>query len=404
MLALVLALGCSRAPGGAVHLEFAPEAANFQVVAKPLRQRPPRGLAVCPGLAGERRYGAIPHRTPEDRIGAEEHFLAFAAAYSGSALPTVLFDLDQDGSVECGERLPLLTDHRRPGQAFRTVTVARKSGEGAPAWPQRFRLNLPERLGGSDTYTVDLVEAPMARWTAPDGTRTLWLLHDGNFNGLYDRRFGDGFLVDLTGARKIRVDPRGGDFFSYHLPLALPWGTYELTDLDPQGRSATLRPLPDERRAEVTALNPGDRVGTLACDDIAGQPVRIGATGRRQLLFFWLSDCGSCAADAAALRRLLARLGSASPDAMGVSLDEHADTARAFVARHALAGPQCFAGTTLWDNALARRLGVTAPSSFVLLAPDGTILFQGTGVHRLAAALNEDTPGPADRGPAPGSG
>jgi hypothetical protein len=371
-----------------VRLEFTPEVQNLQALQKPLRPVTRRGVSVCPGLQGEMRYGDVPYREPGERISSTEHFLPFAAAYGNGPMPDVLFDLDQDHNLECDERLPLLTDERRPGKAFRTVTLSWQGRQ------QRYRLTLPVRLEGTApaSYQLELVDVPVARWKAPDGTETLWILYDGNFNGHYDRRFGDGFLVDLTGKRQIRVDPKGDNFFSYHLPLALPWGTYELADLDPRGRSAVLRRLPDDRRAEVTALASGEKPGALQCEDLSGRPVMIGESGRHQILFFWLSHCGSCGADAEALRPLLKRIGPERIGLVGVSLDEHADSARTFAARHPLPGSQCFSGKTSWDNALARRFGVVSPSSFVLLAPDGTILFQGIGVERLKAVLAQTFP------------
>ena len=36
--------------------------------------------------------------------------------------------------------------------------------------------------------------------------------------------------------------PKGHNFFSYHAPLELLWGSFEVTDVDPAGRSITLAP------------------------------------------------------------------------------------------------------------------------------------------------------------------
>jgi hypothetical protein len=396
VLAAAALLGAAAAAAAsgpeALRLEFTPEVQNLEVWSRPLRSEPPPGVRICPGLAGERRYGSLPFRTLGGQATRKGNFVMLAAAWGGSGPPTVLVDLDHDGELACGETLPLLTDARRPGRAFRTVSLARPG----QSRPQRYRISVPLRLEGSaarDVYTAELVEVPVARWASPEGRSTLWVLFDGNANGLYDRQFGDAMLVDTTGDRKLSADPSGDSFLSYHLPMALPWGTYELAELDPQGAFAVLHRLPEDAAAKLAPLAVGDRVEALPCNDLSGHTSKLGgATGRYQLVFFWLSLCGSCAYDADALGPVLAALGPDRLTPFGVSLDEDPDGARQFAGEHRLAGTQCFAGTTLWDNAAARRLGVSSPSTFLLLDPEGRIRFRGNGVHQLRPVLEEIFP------------
>lgn len=391
-LAAAALLGAAAAPGPeTLRLQFTPEVQNLEVASRPLRADPPKDVLVCPGLEGEKRYGAIPFRMLGGKATQRGSSLIFAAAWSDSGPPKMLIDLDQDRELGCGETLPLLTDARRPGRAFRTVSLARPG----QARPQSYRISVPLRLEGSgkDGYTAELVEVPVARWTSPEGKSTLWVLFDGNFNGLYDRQFGDALLVDATGERRLSPDPAEGSFLSYHLPMPLPWGTYELAELDPQGSFAVLRRLPEGTAAKLQPLAVGDRVEALPCSDLSGRDATFGgATGRYQLLFFWLSLCGSCAKDADELAPVLAELGPERLTPVGVSLDEEPEGARRFVEEHRLAGAQCFAGTTLWDNAMARRLGVSAPSTFLLLDPQGKIRFRGNGFHQLRPVLEETFP------------
>lgn len=392
-LATAALLGAAVAPGPEVlRLQFTPEVQNLEVVSRPLRAEPPKGVTVCPSLAGEKRYGALPFRALGGKATRKGSSLVFAAAWGESGPPTMLIDLDQNRELGCGETLPLLTDARRPGRAFRTVSLTRPGQSRA----QRYRISVPLRLEGSadkDGYTAELVEVPVARWTSPEGKSTLWVLLDGNVNGLYDRQFGDALLVDATGERKLSADPAGGSFFSYHLPMPLPWGTYELAELDPDGSFAVLRRLPEGAAAGLSPLAVGDRVEPLPCGDLSGRTGTFGgATGRYQLVFFWLSLCPACASDAEALSPVLAALGPDRLTPVGVSLDEDPEGAREFIEEHRLAGAQCFAGTTLWDNAAARRLGVSAPSTFLLLDPQGKIRFRGNGMHQLRPVLEEVFP------------
>ncbi|HWM91039.1 MAG TPA: TlpA disulfide reductase family protein [Thermoanaerobaculia bacterium] len=393
ILAAAALLGAAAAPSPeTLRLQFTPEVHNLEIVSRPLRADPPKDVLVCPSLAGEKRYGAIPFRALGGKATQKGSSLIFAAAWGESGPPKMLIDLDHDGELGCGETLPLLTDARRPGRAFRTVSLARPG----QVRPQRYRISVPLRLEGSagrDGYTAELVDVPVARWTSPEGKSTLWILFDGNVNGVYDRQFGDALLVDTSGERKLSADPSGESFLSYHLPMALPWGTYELAELDPQGSFAVLRRLPEGAAAKLAALGVGDRVEALPCNDLSGRPATFGgATGRYQLVFFWLSLCGSCAQDAEAIAPVLAALGPERLTPVGVSLDEDPEGARRFVEEHRLAGSQCFAGTTLWDNAAARRLGVSSPSTFLLLDPEGRIRFRGTGFQRLRPVLEEIFP------------
>lgn len=345
---------------------------------------------MCPQLAGELRYAVLPHRLPGEPASSNANFLAVVAAYGDSERPTVLVDSNQDHRLDCTEELPLLSHPKRPGFAFRTLEVSWR-GEAGATTRRRYRLSLPERLQDplADQLSLEMVEVPVARWSR-DGRETLWVLYDGNFDSRYDRSFGDGLFIDLTGERHIDTRPQSEDFFSLHLPLVLPWGTWEVRELDPEGRFLTLARLPDSVAETLEPLGPGSFVDALECRDPDDRTVHVaGASGRYQLLYFWLSHCGSCEADLQELAALLPTLERGRWWMVGVSLDEEAATFRDFATRHAGVGTHCFLGTTLWDNAIARRFGVVAPSDFVVVDPRGRILFQDRGIEALRRALGE---------------
>jgi len=359
-------------------LEFASEVQNIEFVRRPLVLNQKDGLRVCADLKGERRYGQIPFRFPEEDALSTDHFLSFMVIYGGGPLPSLLVDLNQDGEIACEESVALVQNPKDQGRAFRTLVLG---GNGVR--PQsRYRLSLPVVLGSSEgeLFIVDLVDVPVARWSL-DGHESLWVLFDGNHDGVYDRKFGDGILVDTSGRGRLNTDPEAGDFFSYNLPLRLGSATYKVLDVDPEGRHLTLARMRESDAAKLRPLGPGEASERIDCADAGGDPVRLGgATGRYQLLDFWFSQCGACDREMKALAPVIERIGPERLTAVGISLDSTVATYRAFVEAHKPAWPQCFVGSTFWDNPVAARFGATGPSDLILLDPEGRVVARA---HRL---------------------
>ncbi len=372
-------------------LELALETQNLRFLEATLE--PESELAVCAELTGELRYGSIPFRLPGEGATSNERFFRFAAAYGSAAMPDVVLDLDQDGNLGCDERIPLIAHPEHPERAFRSLELF-AGGDDSSRDSSRYRLILPVGLAapGEDLYQLDLIDVPVGRWQV-DGRDTLWILYDGNHDGVFDGRFGDGLLADLTGERQISTDPYGGHFFSLHLPLSLPWGTFEVADLDPRGSSLTLVRVPDEAAESLRPLRIGDFSRPRSCDDPSGVTVTLGGpSGAHQLLYFWLSHCGACAVEMAELIPLVEQLGQERLAAVGISLDENAEAFSGFVDAQQPPWPQCFPGTGPWDNPLARGFGVTGPSEFVLIDPEGKVAARDRGMPALRRQLAEIFP------------
>ena len=349
-----------------------------------LQVEPSAEIAVsCSGLEGDLRYGEIPHRLFGERSTSNANFLHFVAAFSGARPPTVLLDVNRDRVLRCDETIPVMAHPVDAGAYFRSVTVRWNDG-GPRDRSQRYRLTLPGSLEESrNHYVIDIVDVPVARWTV-DGQTSRWLLLDGNFNGLFDRALGDGVLVDPSGGGVIDVAPDGGNFFSYHLPLELPWGTFDVADVDPDGRFLTLVPSVLDTRV----FRIGDIVPPLECHTPNGEAVRIvGASGLHQLVYFWISDCGACHADVRELVPFLHKLGSDIVTAVGISFDERFEDFSSFVETTAMSWPQCFVGHAYWDNPIARQFEIRNPSGFVLLDPDGKLVAKGKGFRELKERL-----------------
>ena len=376
---------------GVHRLEFRSEVQNLRVVDGVLARGPAPGVTLsCAEISGPTGFGKVPHRQHGERAASQEHFVYFAVAYPAKSLPVLLFDADGDRTLTCAERVPLLAHPKDPSLTFRTVTISWKDDGGAPR-TQRYRITVPAHLDLSTQdgarLFVDLVDVPVARWNV-GGRDTLWILFDGNFNGEFDRGFGDALLIDQTGERHIDMRPKGKNFFSYHAPLELPWGNFEVADVDPKGRSITLAPASEAKVREFRPFGSGEIVPAFECRSGAGSPVAIaGASGRWQLLFFWLSGCSSCKADIEELTPVVARIGSERLSAVGISLDEDPGTYRSFVDSIAPCWAQCYSGRMLWDNAMARRFGAYAPSEFVLLDPEGRLVAHGHGAQSAKEAI-----------------
>ena len=394
LTAVLLGAGpCFGAPSttGVQRLEFHSEVQNIRAIDGALARVPAPGVTLsCAEISGQVGYGRLPHRQHGERAASSEHFVNFAVAYPATSSPVLLFDADGDRTLTCAERIPLLVHPQDPSLMFRTVTVPWKGDGGAPR-TQRYRITVPAHLdlsadSGARLF-VDLVDVPVARWNV-GGKNSLWILFDGNFNGEFDRVFGDGLLIDQTGERRIDMRPKGKNFFSYHAPLELPWGSFEVTDVDPAGRSITLAPASEAKVRDFRPFQSGEVVPALQCQTDTGSPVAIaGPSGRWQLLFFWHSGCGSCKADMQALTPLVAGIGPERLSAVGISLDEDLGTYAKFVDSLGAGWSQCFSGLMLWDNAMARRFGVYAPSEYVLLDPRGKLVSQGHGAQGAKEAI-----------------
>jgi hypothetical protein len=312
--------------------------------------------------------------------------------YGNDGNRTILIDLNQDQVLECQEEVAFVSSPHGREEVFRTLTLSWQD-DGGPNRRQRYRLWIPAQLGSSGelTYSVDLVDVPVARWTVDDH-ETIWVLYDGNYNGIYDRRFGDGILIDTSGEGRFSVDPYGDNFVSYHEPIHLPWATVEVIDVDPAGRSLYIA-VSEPAAASPRSLREGDRVPRLECQALDGTTMSFGgATGSYQLVYFWISFCGSSRVDLQKITRLLGELEPGHLSAVGVTMDEDRSRVAEATAESDINWPQCFSGRTLWDNDLVRRFGARTPSDFVLIDPAGRLVASGTGAEELQLHLERIPP------------
>ena len=372
LVGIVAATAALAGPASATHtLAFAREIQNLRFGEVPLLRQLGRPARVeCAEAKGPAGFGEIPHRAPGEAFESKEHFIAFAAVYPPGAKPLLFVDLDGDRRLSCRERLDPIVHPRDPERLFRTVSVEWR--DAGPARVRTYRITIPARLDGG-SYTIDLVDAPVARWSV-DGHDSLWILLDGNHDGVFDRRYGDVLLVDPDGEGRIDLTFGSPNQFSFHAPLELPWGAFEVARVDAAGRSMTLVAVEGARAEQFRPLGAGDFVPPMTCRAQDGSSVVVGGPSEGgQLVYFWLAHCGNCLAAMDALSPQVPALARRGIRVVGVSMDESDAKFRSFIGDRMLIWPQCFSGTMLTDNPIARRLGVRDPSEFVVIGADGRI-------------------------------
>ena len=352
-------------------LQFRNEVQNLRLGELALQPKLANPVALdCSAARGPVGFGELPHRLAGESYASTEHFIAFAAVYPPGEKPILFVDLGADRRLSCQERLDPIPNPKDSSRWFRTLKV--EWHDGGSVRSRMYRINIPSRLEGGG-FSIDLVDLPVAHWQA-DGHDSRWILLDGNHDGVYDRKFGDAVLVDPTGHGFVDLTPKGKNLFSFHAPLELPWGTFEISEIDSAGRFVKLHGVDSAQVERFRALAVGDVVPPTSCRAHDGSTATIGGRSQGpQIVYFWLSHCGSCRAAMNVLTPLARELASQGVRAVGVSLDESEESFHTFVAERMLDWPQCFSGKMLTDNELARRFGVLEPSEIVLIGPDGRI-------------------------------
>ena len=359
---------------------FERQVKNLRVVSQGFVELPGSAYETgCDSFPGTRRFGKVPHRLVAESSMSTAHFVVFQVFYPESGVPTVLFDLNQDRRLDCKEVLPMVEHPWDKSRLVRTFTLPK--GDGAS---QRYRLTLPTRLddSGRGEYFLDFVDVPVARWTNGEEILTL-LLFDGNHDGAFSTKFGDGLLVDHDRDGVLDLKPYSGDFVSFSQPLETPWGQFRTVRVDTKGEAIILEPVasPVEPFAHI-----GDPVGDLSCLTVNNEVVSVAErSGDYVVLFFWLSTCGACLDEMLAISPLIADVPSVH--GIGVSLDESRQGFDEFVATTRPDWPQCFSGKLFWDNELASRFKVSVPGDFVLIGPDGRYVANGNGAKELRQTL-----------------
>jgi thiol-disulfide isomerase/thioredoxin len=97
--------------------------------------------------------------------------------------------------------------------------------------------------------------------------------------------------------------------------------------------------------------------------------------GKITLFDFWATWCGPCVASLPSLKRIAAQMAGEPFALISVSNDQNGSKVREFVAHHGTAWTQC------WDGSgqVEARFGVHGLPTFLLLDPEGKVLYAKTG-------------------------
>ena len=162
-----------------------------------------------------------------------------------------------------------------------------------------------------------------------------------------------------------------------------------------QAAEAAARPPAAQAAASGERLRgltggPLDLTGTLLEGAAFDQ---AGLAGQVVLVDFWATWCGPCVAEIPRVRDLYDRYHDRGFQVVGVSLDDDHDALEAFVADHEIPWP-IIVDARDEAGGLARRYGITAIPTMILVGRDGTVLSTEARGRRLEELLDEQFPDP----------
>ncbi|HUD72708.1 MAG TPA: hypothetical protein VMQ62_12170, partial [Dongiaceae bacterium] len=264
--------------------DFAQAVANVEFLRAAMLAAAPRKGLTLPATAGATWYGQITRRLESDLPGARtDHFVPFVVEYVDGVAARAWCDADLDGDLTDQPPVTLARHPLSAGARSFLVTSRWTARDGARSVPVEatWRVVLEEAPRSGEPrqplYRLQAVFAMTGRVTI-DGASHQAFLFDGDGDGLYGRGLGDGLYVDLDDDRAIDVDPMGDEFVPFAVPAVLGSQAYEITGLDPEGRSMAMRALgPAPPRPAAPAI--GAAAPEVAFTASDGREVRL--SGRR---------------------------------------------------------------------------------------------------------------------------
>ena len=341
-------------------------------------------------------YGHIMRRRPQDLASMSTvHSVAFVADYKDGVALRARCDANANGDLSDDTDLKL---YAYPGdgqaRAF-LIDLGKLPGEDG-----RERLNriVLDTSAGAPHFRAQLVHAMLGTVTL-EGKPHFAFLHDGNGDGVYTRDLADGLFVDLDDDGRITVDQMSDEFGPFSVPFTMGVSSYEVTAIDPEGRSLSLR-----------ALGPSPSLPAIPVRGMPAPDFRVSDTsgrvrglsdyrGRYALLYFWSSTCGKCADQAGDLVRLVERFRPAGLEILGISYDTDRRAMESFRAKNHQTWPTSFSGRQLWEDPVGRIYRERGSGILYLIDPRGICQGTYTNLEDLASQLESDISGaPAIQG------
>ena len=162
--------------------------------------------------------------------------------------------------------------------------------------------------------------------------------------------------------------------------------TYEF-QIDPQGASLTLKE--SDSRPDRPSLKNGSPIPDVSLTDLEGKPHAFRRnTADFTLLEFWSTSCGPCLEEMPKLKALHDKLPRSRFDILGVSSDESQEVLKKYLAKFAIAWPECHES---YEGPVHSLLRIEGEPTYFLLSKDGEILDHwfgsGPAMSKIEAAL-----------------
>jgi peroxiredoxin len=115
--------------------------------------------------------------------------------------------------------------------------------------------------------------------------------------------------------------------------------------------------------------------------------------GKVVIVYYWSSDCTSCAGDFARLKQLQSTYSAKGVEVVGVSLDDRAAQAQQYMKTNNVAGTHLFqSGENGGMNSpLATQYGIMGLPHVILVGRDGRVLNRSIQITELEEALKKQS-------------
>ena len=362
-----------RAPGG-LRVEFKEELVNLESSVEELVTGPPASVIGKPTLEAGLWFGHVVRRLKGDGPRQDRNFVSFAVRYKEGAAVRVWFDANLNGDLT-DDAAPSMSAYPEPEGARSFLTDLNWSVDKGvqPPAARKIRVVLEPQVNQKmpPLYRVQLVHGLLGRM-AVDGTIHRVLLLDGNGDGIYNREFADGLVVDTNDDSHFEIDQMSPEFAPLSVPFQIGRSSFEAQEIDPAGRYVNLRFL-----RHLEAVSPavvGKPAPGFSFQDLKGTTHTLDQyRGRVVLIYFWASSCGPSEWQSPILRTLMTKYPAMELQILGVSFDTDASAMRTFMKTHSHAWPTRYTGRLAWEDPIGKAYEIRAPGSVYVVDVGGKL-------------------------------
>ena len=369
--------------------EFTRVVVNLEYDARNLSPDPPPQLRAGPeGVAQDELFhGVVPRRLPGD--ASKQHFIPFAVRYRSGVPASAWCDTNLNGDLSDDPAVKLsgypgMADGRSFLADFEW-TASLESGAVPVEWKIRVVLE-PQVSLDRPRYRLQKVFGMLGEVTVEGRTHRA-LLQDANHDGIYSNAFPDGMFVDMDDDLHFTLDPMSPDFAPFSVPFQ--WGRreYVASVADPLGRRISLK---ETRGVDPIVLaRVGEAAPAFSFVDTTGATRHLDDyRGRVVLIYFWSSQCGSCANQAVPLKKFYDRARQQGVEILAVSYDTDLEAMTAFREDYGHEWPTSYTGRKYWENSIGRQYQAGGAGMIYLVSPEGVLEGIYSNIDDLEAGVS----------------